>query len=374
MRLSLLSSLLFSTSLFAQINIGNGVAPCDENTDYGTGVDIECASLHINGPLTNPLGTSAITIRVVGDVLIENGGDFNLNGDPGIAATTLSGNSTGGAPGPGGGAGGGIQLFTPMNAEDSAFPLSTSNGATASFSASTCAGGGGGGFGAAGEVGTQCGAPAGNGGTPGSIVVSSEFGFTGSFRGGFGGGAGGEGAGEFGFGGGGGGAIHIVAGGDVVIDVDITANGGQGGDTATSNTGGGGGAGSGGAIWIQSLGNITIAGTLAADGGRNLNQVNADGVGGDGGNGFVRLEDDDGVMTETGSVPVYTQRISLNGTPNSTARSLKSDIACGTVGEKDQNLFAQLSFGFALAIFFGKIFKTLCPSRKRFSKTTVHLS
>lgn len=130
------------------------------------------------------------------------------------------------------------------------------------------------------------------------------------FTGGAGGGGGGAllGPPDFpgGGGGAGGGAIWLISLGQVVINGQIQAIGGDGGDPLSDNgggvCGGGGGGGAGGSVWIQTA--STVSGTGSIDvsggiGGLNLGCSSGAGAGGfgEGGNGsrgVVRVDSSSG--------------------------------------------------------------------------------
>ncbi|MCG3136172.1 MAG: hypothetical protein HMLKMBBP_04012 [Planctomycetes bacterium] len=120
-------------------------------------------------------------------------------------------------------------------------------------------------------------------------------------------------------GGGGGGGVQICARGDITLSSSIIdVSGGLGGRTynaAQTATGQGapGGCGAGGAIWLSSFGNIVITnGSLLNAGGGipgasdSIGQVAIsagntpiEGQGGIGGDGFIVLEDSDGIVDES---------------------------------------------------------------------------
>ncbi len=140
-------------------------------------------------------------------------------------------------------------------------------------------------------------------------------------------------------GGGGGGGIQLVARGQIKIDSSIIdASGGVGGrtfDAALADVGEGapGGCGAGGTIWLQSYGDVLIqnGSTVNAGGGigtqtTNIGSLHPDaqdnavvkGLGGVGGDGYLRFEDSDGFVntlgsTVTGVRSVATFRPDANG-------------------------------------------------------------
>ncbi len=119
---------------------------------------------------------------------------------------------------------------------------------------------------------------------------------------------------------GGGGAVHLVARTEIRLDSSvIDCSGGIGGgnfDGVALGEGAPGGCGAGGTIWLQCLGNIIVTNgsTVSAAGGEgsviynlgSLHPNNADnavitGIGGLGGDGYVRFEDSDGAASVIGS-------------------------------------------------------------------------
>lgn len=108
-------------------------------------------------------------------------------------------------------------------------------------------------------------------------------------------------------GGGGGGAVQIVSYTNVEIIGRIDASGGNGGNTSNPSTGSfgqgaAGGAGAGGSIWVQAFGNISLDAQVqvVARGGTG-GTGDSNGItfqkGGNGGDGYIRFEDRDGVLT-----------------------------------------------------------------------------
>jgi len=121
---------------------------------------------------------------------------------------------------------------------------------------------------------------------------------------------------------GGGGAVHFVARTEIRLDSSvIDCSGGIGGGTfladgVSTGEGAPGGCGAGGTIWFQCVGDIIVSNgsTVSAAGGQgsvinnlgSLHPNNADndvitGIGGLGGDGYVRFEDSDGVAFVSGS-------------------------------------------------------------------------
>lgn len=343
--------LFISPTLFAQIDTGNGAIPNCTDADIVNGGDIQCGDLTITAgfPGFNP-GAAAVDIRVQGNVTI--GGALNLDGGIGPSDVVVPDDFFG-AAGPGGGDGGNTNA-------GNAQPAPGVSGGNVGGQGGVCgAGGGGGGFTNSAPLaaaGLNCAAAV--GGTAGSVFTNI---FVTAFRGGFGGGCGGDGPLVIlGAGGGGGGAIRIRAGGDIVINANITANGGDGGDN--TNDGGGGGGGSGGLIWIQALGSITNNGNMNANGGAGGTAASG-GNGGDGGTGAIKLEDLDGVIDGVGTLPSYAVTTLVSPLTSSTS-TLKSDISCGSIApkkdSKSQSLFIQMILGFMIAMgfsFFGRRLK-----------------
>ena len=281
-------------------------------------------------------GGSPIVINVTGDVEIN--ADIILDGGDGF---TMSANGTMGPQGgPGAEEGGGLLV----GEGQPQFGMSASSGLAPTNDPVCNNGGGGGGFISAGGNGSVCATATTAMGLGGSIVSSSEFDFTGPFRGGFGGGAGGAdetspGVFSIGSGAGGGGALHIISGGTIKIKngVRITARGGNGGNASAK--GGGGGAGSGGVIWLQSSVSILNQGVIDVSAGRGGRNASTGVSGGQGGNGVYRLESSSGIVSGNGV---------LNS--SSSSSSLKSDISCGTIGKpnENKNQFFQMMVGFGL--------------------------
>jgi hypothetical protein len=344
-------SLLFSTSLFAQIDTGNGSSGACTRTTIANGGVFNCTTLDISGAaFAFNNGAAAAVIKVQGNVTINT--SVSLEGQPGSPDIAISATVPGGIGGPGATAGGGVSLFTTEDGIDHN-PLTDAFGRKGV--PGSCGGGGGGGsFAILGDPGTSCGPSAGG--------VAGVFSFTdipSPVLGGLGGGAGADGfAGFFGTGGGGGGAMVIMAGGDIIINGSISARGGDGGTSAPNagQGGGGGGGGSGGMIVIKSSGQITNNAAINADGG-NGGIAGQGGNGGNGGYGFVILEDADGIIDGIGTIPGYGE----TGTSISQRQSSKvtSDISCGMIKPKQDSDAAlmQIVLGFMLAFGFGFLSK-----------------
>lgn len=361
--------ILFSKNAFAYFDTGTGAnGACTQATIVAGTRTYNCTTLNITvaNSVFNAVGGSAVVIKVQGDVTISN--TLSANGGVGANANgagTLSGGLSGAGGSNGGdygaldtdgqngnGTGGGVKgLFV--------------NDGTNTFDVY---GGGGGG----GSYSTQGGTAALNGdingasqaGTRGAQGSSwgNETLFESSFIGGSGGASGGGGETTGGAqvsgstGGGGGGAIHIIAGGNISISGSITANGGNGGGDGASVESGGG-AGSGGAIWLQAEGNIVISGTLTATGGTGgtNGSFGTSGEGGSGGNGRIRLDDTDGVITGGGSVTPSAQ---VNSVASVIARNgassveLTSDISCAAREKLSWNHLVTFLFGCLILISF----------------------
>ena len=201
------------------------------------------------------------------------------------------------------------------------------------------------------------------------IVGSVITGFGGSGGGGGGGeddsDGGGTGAGDglVGFtdeggggGGGGGGALQIVAYGNISLSPgEITANGGQGGNSfnaATSSLGQGapGGGGSGGSVWLRSFGEITFGansrieaiGSRGGAGDGNGNEIQSGGTGAD---GFIRFEDSKGVPSlptladpiDSGTSGTFEPDITLQSV--AVSRFYNSNIATPNYGDPEADIF-----------------------------------
>ncbi len=115
-------------------------------------------------------------------------------------------------------------------------------------------------------------------------------------------------------GGGGGGAIQLVSYLNITVSGRVSCNGGRGGNTSVDEAqtdfgeGAGGGGGSGGSIWIQCRGTATVnSGAIMEALGGSGGSGYADGsslvyVGGSGGEGRIRVEDGDGIISLPGTV------------------------------------------------------------------------
>lgn len=335
--------LLLSFPAFAQIDYGSSTTPCDE-THLQFGGNIQCGSLTIsNSPTWDP-SAIAIDVQVNGDVVINTLSPINLNGGASSSGATFLDDFFGTA-GPGADEGGHTNF---------GFPLSASGASGGGVGGDgVCGGGGaGGGFAEASLPGNLCGAVA--GGNPGSLYSNI---FSSPLRGGFGGGAGGNGpSGLLGGGGGGAGAIRIRAKGNVIINSNITAIGGAGGNS--TGDGGGGGGGSGGLIWIQALGNITNNASLNADGGPGGDGDSTGGADGSAGSrGAIRLEDFDGVIDGSGTIPGYAEVLPVGGGIGASSEKLKSSISCGTVLPKNNDGLFQMMMSFMIVVLMSKMLR-----------------
>ena len=323
-------TVFFSTYSLAQtIDTGTGTdGLCTEATISEPGT-YNCLTLTIDSPLTVSKDTTTIptppnlplVIKVQGDVTIN--ASLSVSGESSSFSTT---STTGNTGGPGAGDGG-AYTFGSNDAEDSAV-----GGGKRGINGACAGGGGGGSFSSLGIDGTAC--PSGSAGGSKGLVTYDPF--TSTFRGGYGGGSGGEGTPvSGGGGGGGGGALHIMAGGNVVINANLSARGGNGGSAGAGQNGGPGGGGSGGVIWIQTLGQITNNGTIDVSGGSGGTSPQGT-RGGNGGNGVFKLEDADGVIAGTGS-----------GTSASSSK-LTSSISCGSLTMNDRSTLPEAMLGFSL--------------------------
>lgn len=343
MRIILFIALISSTAFGQAIDTGNGsngactgatISSGTGDSSSGTAMVYNCTTLTVSSAPAFPTGGLPLVIKVQGAVLINAA--LNLNGGSG----SYSNSANGGVGGIGADSGGAYFLGS------NSAPNSPANGGVSGIDSGSCAGGGGAGsFITLGTNGLAC--PTGSaGGNAGSNTYDP---FVSQFRGGFGGGSGGEGPpGDAGSGGGGGGALHIMAGGNVEINANISAKGGNGGSAGAGQNGGPGGGGSGGVIWIQTLGQITNNGTIDVSGGSGGTSPLGT-RGGNGGNGVFKLEDADGVIAGTGS-----------GTSSSSSK-LTSSISCGNLKANDHSTLPQTLMGFSLVV----LFQILCQRLKR---------
>jgi hypothetical protein len=215
-----------------------------------------------------------LTILASGNVTIA--GTITLDGKP---ANATGGFGTGGTGGFDGGSGG-YPFDVSLTGATGDGP-GGGGGGTGSPTISSPGGGAGGSYASGGNNGGASTSltPAAAGPRYGSAALVPLVGGSG------GGGGGATSARAGGGGGGGGGAILIASSGTISLTGTINARGGQGGSGA-----GGGGGGSGGAIRLVAN-NITGAGSLQAGGGLGGSSVITSAVrGGNGGEGFIRVE------------------------------------------------------------------------------------
>ena len=148
-------------------------------------------------------------------------------------------------------------------------------------------------------------------------------------------------------GGGGGGAIHIIAGGNINVNGWIISDGGNGGGLPTTRYAGGGGGGSGGAIWLQAGGDLTISATGKIT---TLGGLKGDNAftyyGGDGGDGRIRLDDSDGIITINGSPTIsptpYTSTFTaakVSTGVDAISKQYASGVSCASVALDEPSKF-----------------------------------
>ncbi|MCP4912398.1 MAG: hypothetical protein GY909_04710 [Oligoflexia bacterium] len=355
--------------------------------DTGTGADGACTEATLNAgqrtynctSLTigaggeadfSAVGGAALIIKVQNDVFIN--GVFNLNGGNGGAGNAGPTTTTGGNGGAGGAKGGDNTCGAPCTGSSG---VGTGGGGTGTAGVSQIggisggSGGAGGSFGVIGGNGGQGTEDLGGAGTPAAVVASAIYGnannFETTFFSGSSGGSGGGGDNNgtlyaAGAGGGSGGNLRIIAGGDINVNANITANGGSGGAGNTHSAGGGGG--SGGAIWLQSAGQIVIAGgaNITATGGSGGAAAGNGGAGGAGGAGLTRLGDSDGSFNNLGNVSPAptTKTITISsGTSDLGVQNFNSDISCAIRGEENFKLPHLITFllGFSFIFLLGRM-------------------
>lgn len=370
---SLFVLFLFSLSPFSSaIDTGNGSDGACTETSFVVGKRLyQCTSLHISGNVSifKGSGGSSVLIKVQNDASIGAGVtvDFSANaGTDGLANSTVSG----GAAGAGGSAGGNSQLSL-AGLSGGGTGAGVGGKYVANLGVRSYGGGGGGGsYKTTSATTASDGDDGGGSGTvPNTLgangtTYGSEASFETTFDGGSGGGAGGadqDGATNMSgsSGGGGGGALHIVAGGNILVDGTIKANGGNGGGSGVGLLTSAGGAGSGGAIWLQAAGTLTVSvtGVISSQGGTGgSNDSGVSGLGGNGGNGRIRLDDADGIITNNGSVTPaaystsFTPTTATSGSGAISSRQYSSSISCARVSEEfNHNHLINLIFGFCLA-------------------------
>ncbi|EPZ49802.1 hypothetical protein M902_0557 [Bacteriovorax sp. BAL6_X] len=293
-RLILPIFLLISSTTFGAVDTGDGSdLSCNWVGAIPSGT-YNCTDLTTTGAITIT-GGNPLIIKVQGDVTI----DHTISVAEGIA----------------GGYGPGLGPATLPGSEGSSATNASCGGSSfADIGGSGGAGGSHTTLGSNGGSGVSSGPVDGSDtlSAPGSTSVTydSALSLESQMLGGAGGGNGGGGCEQGGGtepggtpGGSGGGIIHIAAGGDMYINASILANGGAGqpGTTSASGDSGGSGGGAGGIIFLQANGNIELNSALDASGG---NGGAAGGVlgraGGDGGDGIIRLDELDGVITGVG--------------------------------------------------------------------------
>lgn len=327
---------------------------CDETDLVASSVG--CTSLTIDNAI-NLVGAGGAVIDIVvnGDVNIS--ANILMDGANGVLMTVD--NTAGVNGGPGAFSGGGISGNT---AEVGLVPP---EGGFQGQQDGPCSSGGGGGASQVtnGNDGLVC-----TGGTLIGAAGTTASSFPGIISGGNGGGAGGEkniGVFDLGGGGGGGGGIRIRAqAGTITIanGVQISAKGGNGGNSV--NIGGAGGGGGGGTIHL--IGDVAVVnqGILDVTGGSGGIATRAvtprGGNGGAGGNGIIRIEDGVNPPQDFSG----RQDFSTGGPLGSSRSSLSSDISCGTVAKKNNDSMTfQVMIGFMLVLLARFIFSM----RKRFA-------
>ena len=213
-------------------------------------------SITVNpGTLTMPYALRAISSIDVGTIT-ANGG--------------AASGGTGGAAGPNGCAG------AASEADAGCVPCGGHKGATPSVTG-TGGDGGGAGFATAGMPGTGGSGPGAGGQMCGDDMIASYA--TNQAAGGGGGGANGVSIGSGAGGGGGGGAVELTAGGNVTV-AQVNANGGAGGSKPAG--GGAGGGGAGGVVMVRAGGTLTVMTGLSATGGDGDGTSTTDGKASDG--------------------------------------------------------------------------------------------
>ncbi|WP_412470318.1 MULTISPECIES: hypothetical protein [unclassified Halobacteriovorax] len=286
--------LLLSSTTFAAVDTGDGSDLSCNWTGLIPSGTYNCTDLTTTGALTIT-GNNPLIIKVQGDVTI---------------AHTISV-----AEGLAGGYGAGLSPVVFPGSEGSSATDAACGGS--SFSDIGGSGGAGGShatLGGNGGSGVSSGPVDGSDtlSAPGSTSVTydSALNLEAQMLGGAGGGNGGGGCEQGGAtetgatpGGSGGGVIHIAAGGDMYINAPILANGGAGqpGTTSANGDSGGSGGGAGGVIFLQAVGNIELNAALDASGGTGGAAGGVLGrAGGNGGDGIIRLDEVDGVITGVG--------------------------------------------------------------------------
>ena len=317
----------------------------------------QCTTLDLDANLDlSGSGGSALVIKVQGDVVVFENIKIDLSGADGREGDEYA-VKLGGTGGPGGGKGGDAPGFTLAGLQGTGEGAGSAGLYVTPFISSSYGGGGGGGSykvkslnkGVDGDS-AGAGSVQGTGGLNGS-VYGDEANFESTFLGGSGGAAGGAGMNtnipiNGSSGGGGGGALHIIAGRNIDVNGWLSSEGGNGGGFMTTQFAGGGGAGSGGAIWLQAAGDLTVysSGKTTTSGGRKGN--NFDGYnGGDGGEGRIRLDDSDGIITTIGSPTISSSPHSKPFVPtaipsagvNAITKQYKSGVSCASVALDEPN-------------------------------------
>lgn len=380
--------LVFASSQSYAIDVGDGSdGTCDtagsaNRTLNSSKRTYQCTSLTINSNSTvfKGIGGSAVIIKVTGDVTIDSGATLDLSGASGTEGNATGPSIAGGLGGAGGFAGGNGTGSHGNNGSGQGAGLKGFHVA-ATITKSFGGGGGGASYKNVSSTTPTNGSPD-NGSSPSSPSSAGSNGSTygnessfdiGLFVGGSGGASGG--AGDDGgsntyygsSGGGGGGAVIIIAGGKIDINGTIKTNGGNGGGTAGAIGNGGGGAGSGGSIWLMANGNISLYGngsifSNGGTGGINSTSGLGDyGVGGNGGDGRIRLDDQDGVIDNfgTGSISPSAYSTTFKSTAltsSFTTNEFKSAVSCGRVSlENKYNFILNFVFAFSIVGFFASL-------------------
>jgi len=137
-----------------------------------------------------------------------------------------------------------------------------------------------------------------------------------------------------GAGGGGGGGLTLECAQDIEVLGEILARGGDGGSTTMPSNNyspAGGGAGAGGMIILRAVSEVKLgSATISTEGGAGGTGIRYGGPGGDGGDGWLLMQDGDGAIDTTGSTLVPAAPASgafapTTGAP-STAQTLWIDL------------------------------------------------
>jgi hypothetical protein len=283
---------------FSSSSVDGVFAPASNTTLPGGTYNFSSVDIPL-GVTVTVTGTTPLQIYSQG--IVEISGTLDLSGQNG-ASSLVVGNipvSLGGSGGGGGGFTGGSGGYfdsSYIGAQAGQGPGGGGAAGSVSF-VGVGSGGGGGGHASMGQPGVlalnQSGTttpPGGGGASYGNVNPFDLLGGSGGGGGDFGIAFNGVGAG----GGGGGGAVRIWSDASILISGSILVGGGDGGDTQ-GNDGGAGGGGSGGAVWLQSP-LVDIAGLVDALGGEGGDTTATAvlqrfaGAGGDGANGFIRID------------------------------------------------------------------------------------